>query len=172
MSSTNNAWIGICWLLFFSIFFSAAPVLAQGDWVDFTNQTAARLSAASGLGISDPEEKDYAWGDLDQDGDIDLVNVRKTAWTTDGPRTNVLFMNENGVLVDRTTEYATASDLAGDQGFLTPANDRDVVLADVTGDGWLDVITCTTLHDGDPKQLSHPRIYRNLGNGAGGWQGL
>ena len=172
MQPMNRVRVMVSGLLFFCIFAAAAPLMAQGDWVEFTNQTSSRLSAASGLGVNDPDEKDYAWADLDQDGDIDLVVVRKTGWTTDGPRTNVLFMNENGVLVDRTTEFATATDMAGDQGFLTPTNDRDVVLTDVTGDGWLDIVTCTTLHDGDPKQLSHPRIYRNLGSGAGGWQGF
>ena len=53
------------------------------------------------------------------------------------------------MLVDRTAAYATASDIAGDQGFMTPTNDRDVELVDVDGDGWLDVVTATTLTDND-----------------------
>ncbi|MCH7890985.1 MAG: FAD-dependent oxidoreductase, partial [Gemmatimonadetes bacterium] len=65
---------------------------------------------------------------------IDLVVVRKEPFSTIGKRTNVLLMNEGGVLKDRTRELASASDVAGDSGFLTPTNDRDVVLA--TGDGY------------------------------------
>ena len=77
-----------------------------------------------------------------------------------------------GVLTDRTAEYASASDVAGDQGFLTPTNDRDVVLADVDGDGWLDIITAPTLTDNAAKHLSHPRVYMNLGEIDGVRQGF
>ena len=81
-------------------------------------------------------------------------------------------MNEGGVLVDRTAQYAAQSDVSGDQGFLTPTNDRDVELVDVDDDGWLDVVTATTLTDNSSKHLSHPRIYINLGEIDGVWQGI
>jgi len=148
---------------------------AQPDWVQFTNETGTRLSAAAGVSTSDTAEKEYAWGDLDQDGDIDLVCVRKLAWTTGGAsafRTNVLFMNVNGVLTDQTALYADTSDVPGDLGFLTPTNDRDVQLADINGDGWLDMITAVTLADGFAKHISHPRVYRNLGLVGGVWAGF
>lgn len=141
------------------------------NWATF-QEDASRLSASAGLGSADPEEKDYAWADLDKDGWIDLVAVRKQPFTTSGRKVNVLFMNENGVLVDRTSQYAAASDVPGDQGFLTPTNDRDVVIVDVDLDGWLDVVTATTITPGQPKHLSHPRIYMNLGEIGGVWQGL
>ncbi|MEC9476112.1 MAG: FG-GAP-like repeat-containing protein [Planctomycetota bacterium] len=156
-------------------FAMAAPLAAQPDWVQFNNETATRINAAADVSTSDTAEKDYIWGDVDQDGDIDLINVRKLAFTTGGVsafRTNVLFMNENGVLVDRTQEYASASDVPGDNGFLTPTNDRDVILADVTGDGWDDIITAVTLADGSPKHIAYPRVYRNLGQSGGVWQGF
>jgi hypothetical protein len=160
----------------------AVPAFAQG-WVTFNNQTSSRMPAAyndPALSFADVEEKDYAWGDLDQDGDIDLVVVRKEPFTTAGREPNVLFMNEgipeghavNGVLVDRTAQWASASDVGGDQGFLTPTNDRDVFIADLNNDGWLDVVTAPTLSDNAPKHISHPRVYRNLGEVAGVWQGL
>jgi hypothetical protein len=161
----------ICWF----VLSLSAPVSAQPDWVQFNNETATRINAAAGVSTSDTAEKDYIWGDVDQDGDIDLIAVRKLAFTTGGSgafRTNVLFMNENGVLVDRTADYANTSDVPGDNGFLTPTNDRDVILADVTGDGWLDIVTAVTLSDGSPKHLAYPRIYRNLGAPGGVWQGF
>jgi len=151
----------------------AAPAAFASDWLSFTNQTSSRIVAAPGLSTTDQEEKDYAWGDLDQDGWIDLVAVRKTPFTTYGKRANVFFHNENGVLVDRTAQFFSASDVAGDQGFLTPTNDRDVFVADVNNDGWLDVITSVTLSQPDPKAISHPRVYINLGeNEQGAWLGV
>jgi hypothetical protein len=148
-------------------------------WVEFANQTATRLVADPSVGTADAEEKDYAWGDVDKDGDIDIVCVRKQPFTTPGRRANVLFMNEgtaeghaiDGVFVDRTAQYATDADDGG-QGFLDLTNDRDVILADVDGDTWLDIITVATISDGLPKTISHPRIYRNKGEIAGVWQGF
>ncbi|MCA9291249.1 MAG: VCBS repeat-containing protein, partial [Phycisphaerales bacterium] len=162
----------------------AAAGTAAADWVDFVDETALRLPVppnSSSLSTNDPEEKDYAFGDVDQDGDIDLVCVRKQPFTSAGKKVNVLFMNEGpaeghsvaGVLIDRTAQYASASDVSGDNGFLTPTNDRDVALADLDGDGWLDIITAPTLTDNQAKHLSHPRVYINLGeDGGGNWLGF
>ena len=153
---------------------ASAPAFAQFNvqWVQFQDQTATRLVSDPLLGVNDPDEKDYAWGDVNHDGWIDLVVVRKEPFTSPGRRPNVLFMNENGVLVDRTAQYASDSDVPGDQGFLTPTNDRDVVLADFNGDGWLDIATAVTISDGLPKPISHPRIYINKGAINGVWQGF
>ena len=161
--------------LFCGALLVSTPALAQPDWVSFTNETGTRLVAGATVGTSDTAEKDYAWGDIDQDGDIDMVIARKLAFTSGGTtafRTNVLLLNHNGVLTDETAAFAASSDVPGDNGFLTPTNDRDIILADVTGDGWLDIITCTTLSDGFPKHISHPRIYRNLGMVSGSWGGF
>ncbi len=159
---------------------SAKPAWAGagGGWIEFTDETASRLVADPGVGVSDGEEKDYAWGDVDNDGDIDIVCVRKQPFTTPGRRTNVLFMNEgivdgqakNGVFVDRTSQFMVDADDGG-QGFLDLTNDRDVILADVNNDLWLDIITVVTISDGLPKTISHPRIYMNLGEIGGVWQG-
>ena len=154
---------------------TAGPAFAQLNvqWVQYQNETAARLvSADPTVGINDTQEKDYAWGDVNNDGWIDLVSVRKEPFTSPGRRTNVLFMNENGVLVNRTDQYAIDTDVPGDSGFLTATNDRDVVLADFNGDGWLDMATAVTISDGLPKHISHPRIYMNQGAVGGVWQGF
>lgn len=152
----------------------ATASLATAQWATFVDETATRLSTTNPAILqSDPDEKDYAIGDVDQDGDNDLVIVRKEPFTTPGRRPNVLLMNENGVLTDRTTLYATNSTVVGSAGFADLTNDRDVHLADFNGDGWLDIVTATTLSGAFPKYISHPRIYINLGNnGSGQWQGF
>lgn len=142
------------------------------EWVEFSKDNS-RIQADSSLVLNDTQEKDYAWGDVDNDGWTDLVVVRKQPFTSSGKRTNVLLMNENGVLVDRTGLYARFSDVPGDEGFHTPTNDRDVVLTDVDLDGWLDIVTATTLSATSPQHISHPRVYMNQGEDAMGvWQGF
>jgi hypothetical protein len=142
------------------------------EWLEFQNESTRRIYAAPELGLSDPEEKDYAWGDVDNDGDVDLVVVRKEPFTTPGKKPNVLFMNEDGALVDRSAQYASETDVPGDLGFLTATNDRDVALADFNGDGWLDIATGVTISDGFPKPVSHPRIYINQAAMGGQWLGF
>src|SRR5262245_39150905 len=92
----------------------AMPAQAQVNqqWLEFRNETSTRLVAAPGLGASDNQEKDYAWGDFNKDGWVDLISVRKQPFTTSGKQPGVLFMNENGVLTDRTSQYATAVTLS------------------------------------------------------------
>jgi len=161
----------------------AIPAFGGGGWVEYNDETATRMPTPlndPSLSTNDTDEKDYAWADLDNDGDIDLVVVRKQPFTSTGKRINVLFMNEgtaeghaiDGVLVDRTAEYASASDVSGDEGFLTATNDRDIGIADLNGDGWKDMVTATTLTDNQAKHLSHPRVYMNLGEIDGVWQGF
>lgn len=48
---------------------------AGQTWVEFVNQTGTRLVADSAVGSDNPDEKDFAWGDVDNDGDADLVAV-------------------------------------------------------------------------------------------------
>lgn len=151
---------------------SSASAQFGNEWLTYA-ESPATLVADNNVGAGDTQEKDYAWADLDQDGDIDLISVRKQGFTTSGRRTNVLLLNEGGVLTDSTLALATSSSVAGDQGFLTPTNDRDVQIADLNGDGWLDVVTAVTFSPGQPKEISHPRIYLNLGeDGNGDWLGL
>ena len=153
----------------------AASSLAQAQfddrWLELT-RSGGSLNLQP-LAVCGPDaEVDFGWGDLNQDGWIDLVAVRKEPFGTTGKRTNLLLINEEGVLRDRTGTFAAFSDVASDQGFLTPTNDRDVVLADLDLDGWLDVVTATTLGAGEPKHISHPRVYRNRAELGGVWQGL
>ncbi len=153
------------------IFFGGHTSNAGDTWLAYSDQTSLRLIVRSEVGLNDVEEKDFAWGDVDHDGDVDLIVVRKEPFTVAGGKVNVLFLQEgvadgqavDGVLVDRTNEFIP--------DFNDLTNDRDVLLADVNGDGWDDLITATTISDGLPKAISHPRIYLNLGMSGGQWQG-
>jgi len=146
--------------------------LAQ-NWVNYSNQTGTRLVAAAALIGADNHEKDFAWGDLDQDGDIDLICVRKFPGSIQGGARNLLLMNEGGVLTDRTAEYGQASDISGYSGLLDATNDRDVEAVDINNDGWLDLLTATTMSDQVNSVLGQPRAYINLGDDANGnWRGF
>ena len=72
---------------------SLAATSLPAQWVTFQDQTATRLNAPAALGTNDLQEKDYAWADLDQDGDTDLVVVRKEPASSAGHFPNVLLMN-------------------------------------------------------------------------------
>ena len=150
----------------------AAQAQLNNQWVEFTRNDGSLGAGLANISSFDTEV-DFAWGDFDKNGLDDLAIVRKEAFTSAGKRTNLLLMNEGGVLVDRTGQYARQSDVAGDVGFGTPTNDRDVVAVDLDGDSWLDLVTAPTLSDGDTKEVGHPRVYMNLGNDEGGlWQGF
>jgi len=128
---------------------------AFGQWVTFTDETATRLTLST-VSSSDPEEKDIIAADVDHDGDLDLIVVRKEPFSNVGPHDDLLLMNEGGVLVDRTVEFGF------DAG---PSDARDVQCADLTGDGWEDIIICTTFN-------SPIRLYVNQGEQGGVWQGF
>ncbi len=129
-----------------------------GDWLTLVDETSTRLVADVAVGTGDTFEKDIISGDVDKDGDPDLLVARKIRFSTQGGKANVLFMNEGGVMTDRTA--ALAPDL------LDLTDDRDIVLADLNGDTWLDIVTVTTF-------LEQPRIYMNLGlNASQEWLGF
>jgi hypothetical protein len=147
---------------------------AQVDvqWVTYTKQPTKLALAPSVLSDSDTQAQ-FRTGDLNNDGWDDLVVMRKQQASQVGKRAAYLLINVNGVLTDMTAQFASASDVVGDQGFLTPTNNRESAIADLNNDGWLDVATCVTLSDGNPKNISHPRVYMNLGeDGGGNWLGL
>ena len=156
---------------------ATAPAMAQ--WVTYANQTSSRLVAPTNLTGQDNIEKDFAFADFDRDCDIDLVVMRKfpgsiqSTCTGCGFFRDLILMNENGVLTDRTSLYGTAADAVGSQGMMDEVNDRDVEAFDVDNDGWVDLITATTMSDTVNTMLGQPRVYRNLGNNASGqWQGF
>jgi hypothetical protein len=179
MSRAHPAFAVAVSLVFGGVSAGAASAQALDDqWVTFSKQNShlsyAPLPDGGGNITSNDTQVLFRAGDLDRDGWDDVVAVRKQQVSSLGKRTAVLLMNVQGVLTDMTAQYATASDApGGDQGFLTPCNNREVAIGDVNNDGWPDVVTCVELSDGDIKSISHPRVYMNLGqDGNGNWLGL
>ncbi|MEM7332511.1 MAG: putative Ig domain-containing protein [Chloroflexota bacterium] len=127
---------------------------ASGSWVDYADETGSRLVATN-----NSFEKDTAVGDLNNDGWDDIIVVHKNAFDAIGGQADSLLMNVDGVLTDQTSTYAAE--------FLSNMTDaRDVLIADIDGDGWSDVIVASTFED-------PPVLYRNQGEDAGGnWLGL
>ena len=149
------------YILILSGLFASAGLSAQsGDWLDFQIETSARLTVST-VAESDPEEKDISVGDLNNDGFDDMIVVRKQPFSvpTAPARTDLLLINEGGVLVDRTTEFAP-------EFISNPTFARDLVIADFDDDGWLDVVVANTFEQ-------QPLYYANLGNDINGdWLGL
>lgn len=154
----------------------ASPSTAQVGlpWADVDPDGQIFLGPEPGDVSDIALEVDFAWADLDNNSYVDLVVARKQPFTTPGGAPNLLLMNVGGLLVDRTELFASASDVPGDLGFLTATRDRDVQIADVTGDGLLDVVTAPALSDGAAKAFGHPRVYVNQGlvDDFVGWRGL
>ena len=71
-----------------SILEAQAPI-----WLEWQQVSDSNILADPSLGVADVEEKDFATADFANDGDIDLICVRKLPYTTFGNRTNVLFLN-------------------------------------------------------------------------------
>ncbi len=165
------------WIMFVPLVCCAFGSSASAqDWIEFHEQTCRIVAADSIINdipcdddccsAIDPScpmgfprqetacfacEKDIAFGDLDGDGNTDMVIVRKFPFSNPGGKSNILLMNENGILVDKTAELAP--------GFMDLTDDRDVVIVDldpIPEQVLLDVVTASTF--GDP-----PRVYINLG---------
>jgi hypothetical protein len=147
----------ICDLAFVAAGLATAGT-AAAQWVTFDTATETNLQLVT-VPMDDDAEKDVFAADFDKDGWTDVVVVRKLAFSFPGKRQDVLFMNEGGVLVDRTTQYAP--------GFIAKITDaRDVTAADVNGDQWLDIFIATTFDD-------PPRLYINKRNDQNGnWLGF
>lgn len=169
--------------LLFAAMLGSAAAPASADWIEFTNETSLRLVADPARGLNDQSEKDFALGDFDNDGDLDLVVMRKTESGNQCNGStlcqNQLLMQEgtteghaiDGIFVDRTMDYIINADDGG-SGFMDITNDRDVVVVDVDGDGWLDIVTAPAVSDGFPKTISHPRVYMNRRDDGGTWLGF
>ena len=116
----------------------ASTGLSRAQWINFT-EDPSRLQLTT-VPSDDSEEKDFAVADFDQDGWTDVVVVRKQPFSSVGARADLLLMNENGTLVDRTLTYAPE--------FTTRLTDsRDVWAGELAMDGWAYVLVARTFAD-------------------------
>jgi hypothetical protein len=146
-------------LLFFS-FLLLFVLGSSAQWLDWSDETATRL-VVSTVANSDDEEKDFYPGDLDKDGMVDVIVVRKEPFSlsSEPPKSDLLLMNINGVLTDMTLAYAP-------EFVSNPTFARDLFIGDFDGDGWDDVVVANTF-------AQQPIFYRNQGDdGFGTWLGL
>ena len=136
----------------------ASPIRAQ--WLEWDIQTEDRLVLSS-VANSDDEEKDIWPADLNKDGWTDVIVVRKEPFSaaTEPPKSDLLLMNQEGILVDMTNDLAPE--------FITnPSFARDIYVVDVDGDSWDDVVIVNTFNQ-------QPMLYMNLGEDVdGNWLGL
>ena len=122
-------------------------VAQESEWIDFSEETFSRLIFDN----KDTAEKKIAVGDIDNDGDDDVVIARrKTLMSRDASAQNMLLINDEGKLYNHTEILAP--------GFLKPDNSRDVALLDVNNDEWLDVIVVAS--------GQQPRLFINRGQGV------
>ena len=117
----------------------------------FVNRGAGFLEAGAARGIADFDEGSHgaAWGDLDNDGDFDLVNG-----TTGFGAPNDVFRNDGGGTFTDVTPPAIRSRREGTRG---------VALFDMDRDGDLDIFAVSGwLGSGDPANERN-ELYRNDG---------
>ncbi|HRI13650.1 MAG TPA: CRTAC1 family protein [Verrucomicrobiota bacterium] len=113
------------------------------------------VSEASGLADFD-DSVGSAWGDYDNDGDLDLVVINERLF---GPSDtwNLLYRNEGNGAFTKITDGPITTDLGH---FLAAA------WVDYDNDGWLDLFVATTPSLTDPANSATNRLYRNLGSGG------
>ena len=87
---------------------SGTPFHSDAQWLEWDIQTDERLVLTS-VANADDEEKDIWPADLNKDGWTDIIVVRKEPFSaaSEPPKSDLLLINQEGVLVDMTADLAT-----------------------------------------------------------------
>ncbi len=128
-------------------------------WVTFRDETSTRLVLTS-VPTTDDGEKDMAVGDFDNDGDDDVIVVRKLSFSANGPKDPLLLLNDGGKLTD-----ATVAKLGDTSGPRMPGNSRDVFVGDLNADKAPDLVVANTCDE-------LPTFYQNKGGRCTAWNGF
>ena len=96
-------------------------------------------------------EKEVEIGDVDNDGDYDVVIVSARSFFSAGARRNKLYINDNGVFNEVTAKRI--------QGFTNVDVSRNGFLRDYDHDGWLDIIVVNDAIAGPARGTT--RFYAN-----------
>lgn len=136
-----------------------ASLLGGVSLAQFTRTLTNNKLILTEISASDTNEVDFAVGDVDKDGDIDVIVGRKVPFTIDGPLANLLLLNDGtGELRDRTSQFTNWTTATN--------NTREVTIVDFNGDTWLDVVFFNS-------ELEPTEIILNLGNDVmNNWQGF
>lgn len=124
----------------------------QGNTL-YRNDGNGSFEIAQGSGLEQPGESvGAAWGDFDNDGDLDVVVIN---YSFSGPVANYLYRN-NG---DGTFTQITDGPIAADSGAFMSCS-----WVDFDNDGWLDLFM--TEDPSSSAQTVKNRLYRNRGDGT------
>ncbi|MCO5189254.1 MAG: FG-GAP-like repeat-containing protein [Anaerolineae bacterium] len=102
------------------------PINAQGSEPD-APVTLPMSSEPVWIAARVDQVTDLAWGDVDNDGDLDLI-VGTSSTEADNPQPNRLYLNDEG-------QFGVSADW-----FSRPGQTNSVVWADINRDGWLDLV--------------------------------
>lgn len=123
---------------------SGANVLLRNDGGLLTN-------VASMMGVADPDSTfSAAWGDYDNDGDLDLYLAKNGSYGTS--TRNALYRNDGDGFVNVTDQAGVGDDRIS----------AGAVFADFNNDGWLDLYV---LNGGEPA-WRRDTLFLNNGDGA------
>ncbi len=96
-------------------------------------------------------EKEVEFGDVDRDGDLDVVIVSARSFFFAGARRNKLYLNQGGVFNEVTQNKIP--------GFMSVDVSRNGFLRDYDNDGWLDLIVVNDAYAGPT--VGTTRYYAN-----------
>lgn len=122
--------------------------LGNGTFADVTPEAFARQAI-------DPRTNGPAWGDIDNDGDLDLY---VTTWG--GPQ-NYLFINDGGIFREESILRGAAVDAGARRTAMSAA------FGDYDRDGYLDLYTTEWMDRPGPR-TSRSRLLRNRGGAQSG----
>lgn len=161
--------LGVLGLVTFGVTSVGGQVWLDYQTVTNTNIAEDTYSQTNYSIINDGAERDYEVLDVDLDGDMDVLVVRKEPFTTFGNRQNILLLNVDGVLTDKT--FDLAPEMVTSSEFPDGDNARDVKMGNFNGDAYPDFAIANAGNEQSPGQ--QPRLFFNRGvDGQGVWLGF